>query len=265
MKVLIVVNEARTVRDLELMLRNFLPTAAFLPPLFSAKDAMEYLKTQTPPDLAFMEVEMSDGNLLKSMKTCKAKLPVVYIADKADYVLDALHCQAVDYLVQPLTRNAIALMVNRLVLLEEIFSKNIFAQNQIEQDAEGDAKNAPKNVFLVSHLHRMVPVHVQDVAYFYIEREVTFLYTFDQKRYILNHTLEEVENMVGPQYFYRANRQYLVHKKTIKAVQHITARKLLLKTQPPVKESIIVSKAKAGRFLKWLGDTLPKPQTSNPA
>lgn len=91
-----------------------------------------------------------------------------------------------------------------------------------------------------------------DVDYFYIEHEVTFLHTFTGQRHIVNYTLDELENLLNPQQFYRANRQYLVNFAAIKEVEHFFARKLLLKLATPPKEQVLISKAKASDFLKWM-------------
>ena len=112
--------------------------------------------------------------------------------------------------------------------------------------------NRSKRVFLVSQRDKIIPVPVEDIAYFYIEHELCFLYTFDERRFVVNHTLDELEKLLDPQAFYRANRQFLVHIKSVTEVEQYFARKLLLKLNTRTREPVVVSKAKASDFLHWM-------------
>jgi len=106
--------------------------------------------------------------------------------------------------------------------------------------------------FLVSHRDKMLPMSVHDIACFYIEHEVTFMYTFDGKRYVVNHTMDELERQLDPRQFYRANRQFLLNYANVSEVEHYFARKLLVKTKAATKDQVVVSKAKASNFLAWM-------------
>jgi two-component system, LytTR family, response regulator LytT len=252
MKILFVTNEAQTVREMEQMLRTALPGAVFLTPLYSVEDAIGYLHHNPAPDLAFFEVQMRDGLSFQILKESKQRFPVVYISSNTDHVLQSIKADGVDYLVRPILKTAITQMVARLVMLETLFSKSVFHSKQADAAANDTSANDYKQTFLVNHRDKMVPVHVSDIAYFYIEHEVTFIFTFDQKRFVINHTLDEVEELIAPKQFYRANRQYLVNRSAVKEVEHAPARKLVLKMALQTKEPVMVSKAKASRFLKWL-------------
>jgi two-component system, LytTR family, response regulator LytT len=252
MKVLFVANEAQTVRELEKMLRTSLPGVVFLPPLFSIEDAIGYLHHNPEPDLAFFEVQLRDGLSFQILKEIKHAFPIIYISANADHVLPSIKANGVDYWVKPILKTAVTHTVARLVMLEKMFSTSIFSSKGTDDEVYEVSKNEFKQVFLVNHRDKLVPVHISDVSYFYIEHEVTFLFTFDLKRFILNHTLDEVEELIGPAQFYRANRQYLINRNAVKEVEHATARKLVLKMVIQSKDPVVVSKAKASRFLKWL-------------
>ena len=78
------------------------------------------------------------------------------------------------------------------------------------------------------------------------------LYTVKGDTYMTDYSLENLEETVNPHDFYRANRQFLISRRIIKEVEQYFARKLLVKTHTPAPEHIIVSKAKATDFTKWL-------------
>ncbi len=92
---------------------------------------------------------------------------------------------------------------------------------------------------------------MSNIAYFFVRDEITYLYTGGQE-YVTSRSLDEIEQTYGGRQFYRANRQYIINREFIKEVEQFFARKLAVKLIVPVSEGIIVSKAKATNFMKWL-------------
>lgn len=76
--------------------------------------------------------------------------------------------------------------------------------------------------------------------------------TTDGQQYYLSAALEEIENMLDPSIFFRANRQFLVNKSAIVNAERYFARKLIIKLSVRTPEIIVVSKARASGFLQWL-------------
>jgi DNA-binding LytR/AlgR family response regulator len=75
--------------------------------------------------------------------------------------------------------------------------------------------------------------------------------TFDKIKYYPGKSLEELEELVGDDFF-RVNRRFLVNRKTIVDASSTFSRKMSLSVTVPVTESITISKEKAPNFLKWL-------------
>jgi DNA-binding LytR/AlgR family response regulator len=67
-----------------------------------------------------------------------------------------------------------------------------------------------------------------------------------------DYSLDEIEKMVDPKQYYRANRQFIINFKAIVEVEPFFARKLVAKMSLNVPNSIIISKAKASEFLDWI-------------
>jgi DNA-binding LytR/AlgR family response regulator len=112
-------------------------------------------------------------------------------------------------------------------------------------------KRPAQGSVLVYKQDKILPVRFDDIALFYIENEITHLITFDQKRYTINKTIENIEEIASYDFF-RVNRQFLVHRRAIKEASHYFARKLLLTLSIPFQETITVSKNKISDFLNWL-------------
>lgn len=64
--------------------------------------------------------------------------------------------------------------------------------------------------------------------------------------------MEDIENELDPAYFYRVNRQFIVHKDAIENIKYYFNGKLILNVLPIFKEQVVVSKAKSTAFKKWI-------------
>jgi DNA-binding LytR/AlgR family response regulator len=107
---------------------------------------------------------------------------------------------------------------------------------------------------LVYYKEKILPVKLEAIALFYLEKELVRLMGFDGKGYIVNKSLEELEGLTGSR-FYRANRQFLVNRAAIKDVSQYFGRKLLLNLSIPFGEKITVGRVKVNAFLGWLADS----------
>jgi two-component system LytT family response regulator len=70
----------------------------------------------------------------------------------------------------------------------------------------------------------------------------------------MNHTLDDLMSELDPQMFFRANRQFIVARDSIKDVSVWFGNKLAINLNVEVPEKIIVSKAKVGEFKAWFTD-----------
>ncbi|WP_276481566.1 LytR/AlgR family response regulator transcription factor [Paraflavitalea pollutisoli] len=109
-----------------------------------------------------------------------------------------------------------------------------------------------KTNFLVHKNNKYINVTTESIAYFYVKYDTTIIVTFGKQEYFVDHSLEEIEQLLQKDQFFRLNRQYLVHFSSIREVEHYFARKLLVNLTVPTKEKLLVSKRKAATFLHWL-------------
>ena len=120
----------------------------------------------------------------------------------------------------------------------------------ISRTAQGSGKTS----FLVYKSNKYQTVPTELIAFFYIKFESTMLVNFAGQEYSLDYSLEQIQNLLPENQFFRLNRQYLLNFNSVIEVEHYYARKLLVKTSIPFAERLIVSKERARIFLNWLGD-----------
>ncbi|MDX1476345.1 MAG: LytTR family DNA-binding domain-containing protein [Saprospiraceae bacterium] len=108
--------------------------------------------------------------------------------------------------------------------------------------------------FLVRQGQRWIRVDVAQIAWFRAEGKLCFLRTWDNKRYLVDYTLEELGRMLNPDTFFRVNRSYSVHINAIASVAPYFGGKLVLEMTLQVEgDPVLVSKERASEFKEWLG------------
>jgi len=110
-----------------------------------------------------------------------------------------------------------------------------------------------RDLLIVNYGTSSVPVQTNDIAYIYKQNEVSFIKTSDGKEYTSSASLENLEELLDPETFFRINRQVISHIKAIKRFRSDSSGKLILTLEPPTTEEATVSKKKAAEFREWIG------------
>lgn len=70
--------------------------------------------------------------------------------------------------------------------------------------------------------------------------------------YSIDITLEELESQLDPQHFFRANRQYIVARTSIREVVIYFNGRLLLNLMPNTPSPVLISKDRVNLFKRWM-------------
>ncbi len=119
--------------------------------------------------------------------------------------------------------------------------------NELSKDSE-----TAKKRFLTYHKDELVKVESQDIAYFYLDNGITYLYTFGGRQLTSTNSLDEIIKWLDQTSFYRANRQFIVNIRAINSILLYGKNQLKLVIKPTVNMDVIVSKNKAAEFKQWL-------------
>ncbi|RDV11798.1 DNA-binding response regulator [Pontibacter diazotrophicus] len=250
MKVVIIEDEPLTAEDLAdtlLQVDSSIQIEAVLP---SVKKAVAYFKEGAFPDLIFSDIQLGDGLSFEIFKAVPISAPVVFCTAYNEYALDAFNANGIDYVLKPFTRDSIENTLHKYRQLQKSLTKTETSYEGLFELLE--RRLAPKrSSILVYQRDKIIPLPTADIALCYVENQLTRAVCFDQKSFVVNHTLDELESMLGPDFF-RANRQHLVHKKAVREASHYFGRKLHVALTVPFEEDVIVSKTKSPVFLSWL-------------
>ncbi|TWW01580.1 LytR/AlgR family response regulator transcription factor [Chitinophaga pinensis] len=251
MQVVIIEDEALTAEDLQESIQKLDDTVQVAAVLKSVKEAVAYFRTHEMPDLIFSDIQLGDGESFDIYRNVAVTAPVIFCTAYDEYALQAFKANGIEYILKPFTDATIADALRKYNTLRRSFTvKDTGAANALDVVYE----HAPKPAaILVHYKDKIVPVRLDSIALFYIERETLCLMTFDRQHYYLKKSLEEAEQLCGD-IFFRVNRQFLVNRKAIKDASHYLSRKLCVNLHVSFKEVITVSKEKTPQFLSWLGE-----------
>ena len=252
MRVLIIEDEAPAFRRLQKILDEVRPGIEIVEVIDSVEDSVKWLKNHNPPDLIFMDIQLSDGISFEIFDHVKISNPVIFTTAFDEYMLRAFKVNSIDYLLKPIKTEELS---NSLTKFEQM--KSLFGQSEspdistlIQQIKLDDKKY--KSRFLVKKGEKLLSIEANGIAYFQTRNGVVSLVTHQGQKHLVDYTLDELTNQLDPKDFFRANRQFLIHYSMITEVHRYHKGKLLVEGVLKTEEPILISEEKSSLFKKWL-------------
>jgi DNA-binding LytR/AlgR family response regulator len=118
---------------------------------------------------------------------------------------------------------------------------------------EAEHKKNYRKRFLVKHLQKFLAVRVSDIAYFFSNGRLSYLVTNDNKKYLLEYSMERLEALLNPEQFFRINRSFIIAFDAVKQAEDYHGNRLVIIVQPVFSEKVIVSRERVSAFKQWMG------------
>lgn len=250
MKIIIIEDEKITARDLSQTIQQLHPDSQVTALLTTVKESITYLKNGTNADIIFSDIQLGDGLSFEIFAKAPVTIPVIFCTAFDEYALQAFGANGIDYILKPFTTEAVGGAIQKYLNLRGQPAVKHPSLESLEQLFAAGRKTEPGAV-LVFYKDKILPIPVSQIAYFYLNKGVVQLTTFDHKCYSVNKNMEELGKLTEP-LFFRTSRQFLVNKKAVKEASNYLSRKLSVNLSVPVSETITVSKEKMQPFLEWL-------------
>lgn len=250
MKVLIIEDEAPAVRKLRGLLNNQEIDIEVLADIDTVEEAVEWLSNNPSPDVIFSDIQLADGVSFEIYSKVPPKCPIIFTTAYDEYALKAFELNSLDYLLKPYTEE----QFNRAFQKIKTASPNANEVDKIKAVLTqlNIKSNQYKERFLVSKAGVLLPIKVDDVAYFYTEDKTINLVTKTKERYFISSSLDELELLLNPSNFYRVNRQYIVNANAIVKIENFFNGKLVIQLNPTAPHEVVVSRARATSFKNWM-------------
>ena len=253
MKAVIVEDEKPAVDKILAMLEKYDPEIEVISVLGSVEESVNWFgRDGDSADIIFMDIELTDGNSFAIFEQVNISKPVIFITAYNEYAIKAFRVNSIDYLLKPLQYEDFYRSMEKIKVMRE----NLPANREEGQYEELSRlllqfnKNF-KTRFLVKVGDHLRSVKTEHIALFYAEGRTVFLLTHKQNKYIIYYTLEELNNQLDPDMFFRPNRSFIVNINAIKDVVVYSNSRLLIELNQPFEKEIIVSRDKVAQLKTW--------------
>lgn len=244
MKVIIIEDEILAQAKLGAMLQAIDPAIEIAARLASVKESKEYLARNPAPDLAFVDIQLSDDHSFEIFRDYPLQFPVIFTTAYDKYLLESFEYNAIDYLLKPITEDKLRRALLKLKKLELHFM-----QGNVRKFLENNGHSKDRIVVKKGTEH--IALRWTEIAYCYTEHKIVFVKDLGGRQYILDKTMAELEAATDKQLFFRLNRKFLANIQSIEKFKSDNG-KVRVFLKPPMAEEIFVSKESAPEFRKWI-------------
>lgn len=250
MKVLVIEDEVRNANKICRLLHELDLSITVLAVLESVSASVSWLKENTAPDLIFMDIRLEDGLCFEIFDQIKVITPVVFTTSYDEYTLKAFKVNSIDYIMKPVQEDELqaALTKYRTLCVNPILEDSIQTiLGHLHQ------KNIPyRTRFLVPYNDGFKAVKVDEIDFVFSEQRITRLSLLDKTMITIPQTMEELEEELDPTFFFRANRQHVLHIDSIASIHNYFNGKLKVVLLKYPNREVIISREKAPLFKSWL-------------
>lgn len=252
MQVLILEDEPLVAAHLIRLVHQLQPDWQLLGPLASLREADTWLQQHPQPDLILADIQLSDGISLDLFHHLQPACPVIFTTAYDHYAIRAFKINSIDYLLKPVDVEELENAFKKFALLREKYSNPVYLQELMQFVQHQQRKQAFKESFTVHYGRSVYVVPVGEIVCF-TKQELIYLHQSDGRQWITDfRSLDEVEELLDPQKFYRANRQCIVQKAFLSGYRSDDTGKLNLQLKMNKPLPVMVSKDKAASFKEWI-------------
>ena len=220
--------------------------------LESITQTVDWFVKNPQPDVVFMDIHLSDGSAFEIFKHINITCPIIFTTAYDEYALKAFKVNSIDYLLKPIELSDVQDALKKLKGLSVSGNLKTALNNLITTYVK--TSKYKKHFLIPSKGDKLLPVLVSDLACFYIDAGIVKAFSIDGKTYKFDFTLDELESLLNPEDFFRANRQYIISRTAIKDIDIWFNSRLSVNLKIGVPEKILISKARITEFKRWFGE-----------
>ncbi|WP_245849590.1 LytR/AlgR family response regulator transcription factor [Hymenobacter crusticola] len=254
MTVLLLEDEYPAAERLQRLLQQAAPDTQVVAVLDSVSTTLAWLAAHPTPNLILSDIQLADGLSLEVFERTVVSSPVIFTTAYDAYAIQAFKANSVDYLLKPVKLAELQTALTKLRQWRTPAAPTDDSAQRLERLIESLPRQnqSYKTRFLVRSGEQLLPLPAAQVAWCQSRNEVTTLAATDGRRFVVDYTLEQLENLLDPQHFFRLNRQFLAHLQAVQRLHPYFNGKLKLDLAPTPSEEVVVSREKASALKSWL-------------
>ncbi|PXY42646.1 DNA-binding response regulator [Flavobacterium cheongpyeongense] len=225
--------------------------------LHSVEESIDWFANNEHPDLIFLDIQLSDGLSFEIFEKIDIKSAIIFTTAYDEYALKAFKLNSIDYLLKPIDEDDLEVAVEKYktrIPKQDPGNKNLQLDfEQIRKMLTNPFERTYKNRFTVKIGQHLKVITTEEIECIFSENKGTYIHTFDNRNYLIDSTLEILEQEVDMKNFFRVSRKFIVPLKAIKEIQVYTNSRLKVILPSYKDDEVIVSRERVQDFKNWLG------------
>lgn len=250
MKTIIIEDEKPAARRLSRLLAELNIHVSVM--LHSVSESIEWFQNNAHPDLIFLDIQLSDGLSFEIFDMVEVQSAVIFTTAYDEYALQAFKLNSIDYLLKPIDDEELEVAVKKYLGLKPTAQKLTMDFEDIKRLLVNPIEREFKKRFTARVGQHLKIINADEVECFYSENKGTYAATSDGRNYLLDTTLENLEDELEPKKFFRVSRKFYVNIEHIKDIISYTNSRLQIKLKRFDEQEIIVSRERVRDFKLWL-------------
>lgn len=250
MKVLIVEDEVPASRRLASLVKEIDEDIEVMGIIDSISQAVIWLKQKPQPDLILLDIELSDGQSFEIFNQVEVQSAIIFTTAYDEFALKAFKVNSIDYILKPIDKELLSKAILKYKNFKIGFGSKIIDIQKLMDSFH--IKQEYKARFLVKQGDKLFTVDTNQIAYIISEDKLSFIISNQNKKYLVDGTLDELERKLDPKLFFRINRQIIASINSIESSYTHLNGKIKITLNPKPEEEVFISREKATEFKKWL-------------
>lgn len=248
MKTIIIEDEKPAARRLVRMVESL--NIHVLDTLHSVEISIEWFQKNAHPDLVFLDIQLSDGLSFEIFESIEISSAIIFTTAYDEYALKAFKLKSIDYLLKPIEINELNEAINKFKLF------NLQSKLQLDytflKELIYKEEKVYKKRFTIKIGQHLKVFKTAEIHCFYSENKGTYLHTATNRSYFLDRSLDQLEDELNPNEFYRVSRKFYVHINAIKDIIDYANSRLQIILYSYQNSPVIVSRERVKDFKAWL-------------
>ncbi len=254
MKIVIIEDEPRAATRLEKLILACQPSSEIVKTLESVKESLAFFATNPQVDLVFSDIQLADSLSFDIYAQTEVNAPIIFTTAYDQYAIEAFKTNGIDYLLKPIGEDELQKAFDKF---KKLTRPNANPDLKAITDMLKSANTTSavfKQRFMVKVGAHIKSLNTADALAFYSKDKATFIYTHEKRSYVLEQSLDLLENELDPEYFYRINRSYIISRQAAKDILTYSNSRLKIEINGLENELIIVARERTKGFKTWLGE-----------
>ncbi|MEP1095218.1 MAG: LytTR family DNA-binding domain-containing protein [Cyclobacteriaceae bacterium] len=250
MKYIIIEDEQLASKRLRELMTSLRPDYTYIAKFDSVESATISLPV-LQYDIILMDIQLADGNSFDIFDQIKLNAPIIFTTAYDEFAIRAFKTNSIDYLLKPIDeeelRNA----------LEKFESNRQTSPSSNEDSAQitdliKSLQPKGKERFVVKIGEHLKTVESSSIQLIYSQDKATYLFTKEGKRFLIDYSVEKVEELLNENQFFRISRKFIVSIEFIKDIISFSNSRLEIVMDHFDEEQIIVARERVHDFKAWL-------------